>query len=51
MNLVVLLPKEFSSFTYASQTLITPSKLEEVKPVLQKGLASDDFVVVDVKLD
>ena len=27
------------------------TKTEELKPVLQRALASDDFVVVDVKLD
>ncbi|MET0503541.1 MAG: thiamine pyrophosphate-binding protein [Candidatus Binatia bacterium] len=27
------------------------TRLEELKPVLQQGLATDDFVVVDIKLD
>jgi acetolactate synthase-1/2/3 large subunit len=27
------------------------TRLEELKPVLEKSLASDDFVVVDIKLD
>ena len=29
----------------------TVARSEEVKPVFQKALQSDDFVVVDVKLD
>jgi len=29
----------------------TVTRSEEVKPVFQKALQSDDFVVVDVKLD
>ena len=27
------------------------TKKEELKPVFEKALASDDFIVVDVKLD
>lgn len=27
------------------------TRKDELKPVFQQGLASDDFVVVDVKLD